>query len=102
MTLLRSTRSFLAPEAVSLNTPTILCPARLAKALKSRSWRTHDCADATVDGNLSQLNPPANWPVSASKFVYGAKPTVVDADATEGARRRSAGCKFNHNEERAG
>ena len=35
MTFLRSTRSFLAPEAVSLNTPTILCPARLAKALLS-------------------------------------------------------------------
>jgi NTE family protein len=29
-------------EAVSLNTPTILCPARLANALKSRSWRSHD------------------------------------------------------------
>jgi hypothetical protein len=33
---------------------------------------------------------------------YGAKPTVFDADATDGARRMSAGRKFNRNEERAG
>jgi hypothetical protein len=39
--------------------------------------------------------------VLVRKF-YGAKPTVFDADATEGARRMSAGRKFNHNEDRAG
>jgi len=40
ITFLRSKRSFLAPEAVSLKTPTMRWPARLANAQSSRSWRS--------------------------------------------------------------
>jgi hypothetical protein len=57
MTFWRSARSFLVPEAVSLNTPTTWWPARLAKEITLLAGaRLIVGRNTAVDGDLSQLN----------------------------------------------
>src|SRR5262249_6604650 len=72
MTFLRSTRSFLAPEAVSLNTADDVvagAPGERAQIPLLALATLIVGSDPAVDGNLSQLNPLGNELRKSRKYA---------------------------------